>query len=1289
MNIVPEINLNKHPKDCKPYSLITAKNIKLSNDASCLSNEESILKHSTISNKLKNINGKVVGYIPCNTELIIFVFDRDVNKVTLVRYNEREDACETYWYETDYIVDKIIGTFTYNVNDELIISFSEFSTTKTPLKTANLDIFQANYDTGLDKLRLALNPEIRIPELKDHKYIKGDSPNGWYYFYIRYKINDYDYTKWFSFGYPILCAGIEEQQIVKDLNKIDYPYSKKIISETGNTSANVVITTSYTKEVTLLNPYGASDSFINNKGINTESIVLTIDNIDNNYQNYQIAYCCNRKDLNICKHTNDISKRIKEIEVNSSNFNNDVNVTDLITDKYNYYNVKNIINYQNRLYIANYEEQSKLSINYSKIKLKLVRDYINISDSVKDYKRPLILKAYETQSYPKGKNIKIVNERKEQTFNKYFDVSKTFNERKIKTTLLPNEYYSFYIHFVNKYGEYTNGYELKYDDIYTEGFEKFVNNTGITLYKTPNENIINNLTYEILNLKVEVNLNEVLSNNTEYIGYFVSYEKFEKTIKTTGIVTKADFQREDYSKHYDADGYGYWNKDNLRYFNVLYPDNEGFTINDESLYREILGLEYNTKRQSEYDISDDDKDKIYNKFVNHNLSKKELDSNHIKLFSADFDLLDNVDLTFDEIKIESQIEVMSNVNTLLGDFEIAQTLVNETEILNEYDFGCIEFSDRNISPIKEFKLRICVGGSTKDNRDNLGTCLDFEILENYDTEIKPLFNDVIGNIYKAKLINTNYKQLYTNKIKTLIKFTNVYYDSNEHLINRGLNGFITFNNFIVYNANGYNFYDVDGIVKSNSFANYALNRIKSLWYIQLPVYNDFMYECKEFKNTPQVQGISITQPSTEPNQQPKIIKAQIVTPQNSIDLFRLNIQSQDDTYPKVYVNQTNDYTTKFNKTVRRSNVIQDESLENGWRNFPIEGYKQIAENKGKITNIIALGNVLAVHTEHSLFMFDRSNTLATNDKNIQLSMPDIFDIDYREVFASNLGICGLQDPEAFIVDDYGYYFYDNDAHRFYRFGEGKIEDIDSDINLWLDKYKPSNVRFAADKENKRILISININNILHTISYNYLIKHFISFHSYTFNKAVNTKNRLYYIGIDDEKSIYSPVTDISNNNNYNYFENSNTPGIHQSTIAIICNDAFEYLKTLEFITYKLYKYKEHNNVDSVEGRDLYFGGEGNMNVKHPYAGDKLRVYNDILSTGILDVSVDDYNKGVDNFTKPYYFMGNWQFNYLRVDNEFKSRLCGNYFILEFVFGGEDTQRIDFETLQCQIIKAIN
>ena len=58
MNIVQKLSLNKHPKDVPDLSLVMAQNIKISNDESCITNEEGIRENTYIKTFLENYYNK-------------------------------------------------------------------------------------------------------------------------------------------------------------------------------------------------------------------------------------------------------------------------------------------------------------------------------------------------------------------------------------------------------------------------------------------------------------------------------------------------------------------------------------------------------------------------------------------------------------------------------------------------------------------------------------------------------------------------------------------------------------------------------------------------------------------------------------------------------------------------------------------------------------------------------------------------------------------------------------------------------------------------------------------------------------------------------------------------------------------------------------------------------------------------------------------------------------------------------------------------------------------------------
>ena len=197
---------------------------------------------------------------------------------------------------------------------------------------------------------------------------------------------------------------------------------------------------------------------------------------------------------------------------------------------------------------------------------------------------------------------------------------------------------------------------------------------------------------------------------------------------------------------------------------------------------------------------------------------------------------------------------------------------------------------------------------------------------------------------------------------------------------------------------------------------------------------------------------------------------------------------------------------------------------------------------------------------------------------------------------------------------------------------------------------------------------------------------------------------LYYLinRKDDNVNVYTHIYTINDlfnykdpnnsvqNINYNMFENirenRQVNASVNSIIDIICNSSYEAIKYLEYISYKLYKIEEDSNIYSPTPVE---------ELKQPYSGNMLRVFNTEVDTGLLDILIDDEspntrkNRSIMNYRKPWWELGNWNFNYLRdskqVNAKFPTRLYGNYFVIRFILK-DDYRRIEFESLEYQITK---
>lgn len=1392
-NINKKLVLNKHPKDCEDLVLINARNVKVSNDFSCLQSENSIFHNRVIESFINNNFGNdwnIAGVIPCNVELILIVYKGDSfpTNASIIRYNEDKNSCEISYNKFEYHGGEIKGTFTYNVQSNLILSIAEYNTKfNIPLRTINIGKFGINgddTDVNLKNGLLSNAPEVYIPKLINQEYTIGNAYKGWYNFFIRFKINKVDYTSWFHLGYPIFVSDLIERDIIK------YYYSGWI-NDLPDSSG----------KWKLYFMTGCSDYISDDTKIANETVTFDINGLNKSeqlgYKYYQIGFICATKDSQKAFKTNDI-------KINVTNYKLEINncvtysVTNLITDNYNFYNVKNIINYQNRLYIANYNEENIPNIDLSNVILRwnqeniIYDDYykhsiyfadekgctdietkvktkqnntnriIKRSNTIDTNTKPSYIKSdhfdkinlnaatliFKTNLFNQGStetetahlyndnneligNITLswtrngyasqgggymqydidgiyngvqywhasgltalnvpsevqltvsINNFKENgeippdvssliSFD-FINTNNSYNRRKKETTLIPGETYAFYIHFVNKYGEVSRGYKLPNNG--RGNFNLVINKNGDALFKVPYielSNFKDNIIKPRLTLQIDFG-NTYIPN--EYVGYFLTYEQFESTCKTTGVLTKFDF------------------------------------YNKEQKATKIALTAFTNKtivRNENYNAIDSD-----------NLTT-------VKFYSSEFDIIDNLELKYNKLRLEKK-NCFDVQDWVYGDIEVGVTdifIINPAVVNAKfaYNLNIPEKCGTSVNieiPISKYNIK--VAGDATEGQNGLGTCLEITLPT---STIKELFPNGEYVLYKASLLNDT-TELYVNENKNLIKFTNIEYFAEGKVkeFKEGLNGHSTYNDFLIYNWNKFIFDSGKNVI-----LNYSYNAYYPTWafgsnfqlddnlfkyshpaaYLQLAVYKDKMLEAKSFKNPPKACVTQLSEASeTEENQTFIFGNGCIVEPSDTVDLFKEKYYNQDVSNPKTYTNYDKNisYLNVYNKRIYRSNVIQDENNENAWRTFPLEGYKDITENKGNITNLIAMGTTLLVHTEHSLFMFNRDNTMKTQDKDVQLAMPDIFDIDYKEVFTSTLGICGLQDDRAWVADDFGYIFYDNDAHRLYQFGQGKINNLDNDIIQWLNKYKPNRVRFANDKISNRLLIRFDYQDITKqdnkVISFNYKLGNYISFHDYVFEEGINTKNKLYFFtGRKDNqlKSIFN--IDYSNltNTSYNNFENYTKQLINNSQIDILILGTYitdkgsftiyDTVKYLEYLTYKLYKIdKSNEDYIQLPVEEL----------KLPYSGDTLRVFNHNIDTGVIDIKIDTEKakNAFANYKKPYWDLDNWNFSYLRnkgsqhdgkqIYGDVMSRLYGNYFIASFTFSDSE-RRVEFEDLKYNVTK---
>jgi len=1414
-DIVKELNLNKHPKNCKDLSLIYAKNVRVSNDLSCLQSEESILKHDDLMNKLTHKT--IVGYIPCNKEIVFVTIDGNKpvigTKINayLERYNELENRCECVYTKYKYYGGEIKGTFTYNINDELILAISEFdydNNLNLPLHTINIGKWDGEVvDGALDYEDLTTNPKVRIPEVTNYQYVAGTAYKGWYHFFIRFKINNRDYTKWFPLGFPILIDEVFKSAVVKYFQPYDDINSTARKANERDERIDTVF---------------GGDAYVDTSSkydICSKTVNLNINfNSQDNKSIYQIGFICTTKKYTKAFKTSDIelSDRQTNFIVNF-NILDEYSVEEFLLQNFNYYNVKNIINYKNKLYIANYKDSlfdyetlSQFVRNNIQINLttgassaeqdsydteyeteieepasvagyRLIVDVTvfatRVSDGVeiayRNFKADLLNSKILAKDYPQG--VYPENADSYWDYEDYTDfrIESTFTlyDENNQETQLGGDiditggtqsfnssagYYPPLIGLADYKDYYTTpANELRWQTSrgvstqYTLTINGTVKNIQLDCFfvKT-GDKIAQGIGWGLKYLK-KIDYGSYYSSSTDYVVVEQNtYKPISQNTNTNTTITPSADSNYDFNFLRNATlipGETY--KIYIHFVNDYGEISDGIFISD-------INVPKNTTVGELYRIS-----AVVNALptncVGYFLSYEKLqkkksysgllvyENNIYKFFSGEVDIFDSIDLQGNKANILGTVSIDDLVGKGIGQSGIA---IDLSIFENKYYFWNKVVDNANYNylgsmDIKSIEL-IAADDFSKGNNGK-GSYLKLNFSSGFG--LTP------GQYYICDIYNDNSGQ-YKNEIKTLIKFTNVIYSTGSRTFNNGYSGRITKNDILIYNKNGFvldssintlytnDFYPYYSsyIIEESGNARFKRNYFQRehnpsidlspnpmlqgnnvvpapLVVVSLYEYSDIILETKQINNAPQKYPLNTTVPrGDEDYATPTFVINTITEPKNSVDLFEEVNGSQDFLNPQTWVNydKNTEYQNEFNKRIQRSNVIQDESIENSWRFFPVEGYKDITENKGVITNLVAIGTTMLAHTEHSLFMFDRDNTLQTNDKQVQLAMPDIFDVDYKEVFTSELGIAGLQDSKAYIVDVFGYIFYDNDSHQLYRFGEKQLNILDFNLIQFLFKYRPYKVRFANDKNADRILLNIHYmdggNSKEITLSFNTSINKSISLHTYNFEESTNTKNNvylfknlknnptnIYYINNDFNNGNRNRVNDTNNNYlkniEYNRFENNyGSFGVQEfSQIDIIINNAYEVIKYLEFITYKLYEVTEVENNDNV-----FFPVE---EMRVPYAGTQIRVYNgsnsaDRVDTGWIDIKNANWqNKNNSQkpmeYKLPYWHNGNWNFNYLRDKlNHGDSRLWGNYFIVSIRFGRENV-RTEFETLGYAISKS--
>lgn len=874
----------------------------------------------------------------------------------------------------------------------------------------------------------------------------------------------------------------------------------------------------------------------------------------------------------------------------------------------------------------------------------------------------------------------------------------TQNKEYYLTTLPNNEVFDFYIHFINKYGEISDGYKL----VNNHGIIK-INNNDYVIFQSIIDAHFYYLPADKKIKDIDTN-SDIFYSNSVPLPYaspsIIQYNNLPSDIKNYFEDIKFKNLYTNNLSNYStvsSQGSGLFNF--IPYYNGT---RHLFKVNGEHVH------DYETQELF-IDFNNFDFDNIAGYFISYNKIEFTINSVGVRIpasssvliqitqyYSLLNDILDYKSFgNFISDVIKSGVKPFYSVN------DIYQAGYKEKTITNNISLIYSSISD----------LELAYAGENKFGRRGKSTILtELENLTSRESEFIKAISGTDAYISLLSNINNNF---YLNE-PTLYKFSNYYYNNSNRIL-KGNNLGEWYNlTHILYNESGVCYsYKVDPDEQDTNKIDMEIDNLDNVKYeentdnlIPVGIVNTKFVSLHSFNIETKSNPFQIGN---------KIFIAAI----NTLNYFGQFIKECWE-YDEFIFQKYDKYKqkNKFTNTIIYSNVISDETAINRWEEFLAESYKFISENKGEIVNLAVIGNTIFIHCLHAIYILEFKDYLATTEESLQIIQSSIKDIEYKEIFPTDKGYCGLQDKEASIVGNFGYIFYENDTNRLLRLDAGKLIYMDYSITQWLKKYKPYEVRFANDVERNNIIIElkyiINNNTKILTLVYDYEINAFISrLNNVSFINGRNTKNKLYFI--KDNKNI----TEFDNIHRKKdtlqipiiKLEDS-IPEYKKITnkLSFIFNDEYFAIKFIENIEWNLYKY--------------YFAEDYKTELNNPienyrkiYPGDYIRIYNDLIDTGWINIkenelSNDSNEYNNQNINKPFYYLGKYIMNLFRnvksrVGSDYsipptfktyseaddRARLYGKWFIIEFGFNTKDYDDpgdlIEFENIKVNVSQQTN
>lgn len=1126
--INPKLNLNKTPQNVEDSSLIFAKNIKLNKDLSISADTsiDSIEHWEGENNSYPNVVGKIVGV---NTKVYFFT---DENNGTIYEYDELTDTTKKVKCGWTYHNGKITGCVTVNNTGEEILTIAEsYGTEDVPIKHINL----SQCDEIDEESIYTQHPNIPITNLNLSGYYTCQIPNGVYQFFIRYKIRDEFYTNWF-------------------------PASKELFAGNRNSINTVQGKLNYT-DLTR----DADESFI----LNVEHLY---DEYLQYYQKYQIGFIVNNDNGSFARSWKefDISNSVVYFDYIQTDIK-EINIDDLLRVNYEIFNVKNVINYKNKLYIANYKE-SDFNINDETIgaeKIQIVdgRYKPDTEGIVTLLKDQILIKENNTDNY-------------------YKYIGTKDNSRLIKNIVYFNTQYCN-----------SNYEEVTFSSTQREGNDR-------RSYSEITE------TMSVNTLIQKINNKEITLNKTLFLGAYIANNNNQQTEyydlkEQYGTIINNRIEEEHYYNAIDnfiPDGLskilfinnikesvlGLNESDNKFLFKTYDSNKTQTNITSDDVY---LLFSYTTREVIPSDYTGDVR--VIKKYILYKYTS--LVRNYLitqsSISTGEYPHKYNTNTLLPFVSYDFYIHyVKQNGVTTNGYFIKSITPKGEERVLEHFKgivypifrniLNPLNYSACFISMVKsDTILAECfnykpesIAGREPAEYIHTVDCLELDtLLYNLNDNITIVSFDNNGELVKITDKAKYYASGDSRDLKAFgsrgyITWTDnqdhsgsklyVYIENNNSInknelikvtpyikLDSTLEEGVSYDNFLDLNLRGYicQVSKLKDVTYNNkqlfiSGSDAFLKTIDGEYsdHIKLDNYEEELLilnseENIEIKSSFNLNFLNLTEKITPQNRLYKVSGSAEATDTELITTVNSLIASSIYTLAAMYKDYTTklysktDYTkfTQFNNTVRSSNIDVDEVYRNIYK-FDAEDYYNVPTNRGIIINMFTIVNKIYVHCEHALFVFTDTNMMkvgenlyTSNNTEVALQQSSPFEIGIQEVLDSAYGYAGIQNKKHSLVTFNSYIFYDKLANTIYAYGgDSQITPISDSIDKLLKWFQPEDILFAADDTNNRFFINLrkvvndNYENVC--LSFNFTAKSFISIHDMDFDESFNSRINTYF-----------------------------------------------------------------------------------------------------------------------------------------------------------------------------------